>query len=338
MRRFALLAVMAVFATPAMAQESDEEKLAKMLAHPDFRVLNLDVGDEGHMTQVVKVSREETRNGVTTKGSAQYRYGLSFVYTDDSYRITKSLDEFKILDGAAMSNPDAQAVLNEISQGVFPLSYIADDSLTPVSIEDWDGVRARLYSLLETGVPGGAGTKARPEAAAALAAIFGQMTPESAAPVFLKEDLMMSRPHNIGLVLNDPLVETSQVAAPIGGTMLEAQQTLNLTKWDEDANSAHVIYSFAPTDESLRNFITVFLPGFLKQMGAPANVISEFEAELKTASASDVFKSVTECDYDVAIDSGLITKGVCTQIVKLGFAGQGSSKIERYEFSETLAE
>lgn len=168
----------------------------------------------------------------------------------------------------------------------------------------------------------------------AMNAVYGQLTPETATGMFLETDRMMALPHNLGLSLNKPIEAASQIQMPLGGQPVDAQETIALTSWNEADNTAHVSYNYAPTPESVKAYLTDFLPKFMKQAGVPAAAITDLESAMSSSSPDDFMKVTTHCDYDMAIDTGVVTKGVCEKVVAMNLMGEKGGSTERLEFTE----
>lgn len=336
----AALAVIATFATSSMAQRGEvTPEIQAMLDHPDFRLLELDLGEKGRMKQTVVATRETVRNGVSVKMTVESKYDVEYALDDDdeTYTVRKKLAGFRLLDPQGkLAGPELD-VLNSLWANIANISYSADDSLSPREIRDWDGLK-RVTSESFRGLLDLEGAAEVEEATKVLDAFFARLTPASAAQMFLPGDLLMAIPHNIGLVLKQPLVADSQIQAAIGDSMLRAKEKLELTAWDESRNRAHVVYDFAPTHESVVAFATDFLPKLLRSVGAPEEVVANLDKQLQAGLADSIMSVDTHCDYHMAIDTGLVASGTCTTTRSVNVQGRSEKKIDRYEFSEAFAE
>src|SRR5690606_68126 len=101
-------------------------------------------------------------------------------------------------------------------------------------------------------------------------------------------------------------------------------------------NSAKVHYVYAPAPEALGQFLRVQLPQLLRQAGAPDAVIKETETDLADRSVSDLLDTRTECHYDMAIDTGLISHGECIKRVHFNMMGESNTRTDKWTFSESF--
>ncbi|CAL4866652.1 hypothetical protein MMA231_00895 [Asticcacaulis sp. MM231] len=348
MRYQACLIVLATcLAFPALAQDNADVEALKAAvlqnADPDYHNLPLALDKSGKMLQHFTQTKTTTRGGITQSGTGTSDYSLAYSETDDGYRVTKTLLKFSISDVTdpaikeGMNDPAAAKMMENLTSALSPLSYSADESLSPVLIEDWEGTKARVLKAMdELMTSGGASPQEAAQLKQAMAVVYDQLTPETATGMFLEADRMMGLPHNIGLSLKKPITASGQIQMPLGGQPVDAQESIALISWNDAGNTAHVSYDYAPTPESLKAYLTTFLPTFMKQAGAPAAAITELKTAMSSASPDDFMKVTTHCDYDMAIDTGVVTKGVCEKVVAMNFMGEKGGSTERLEFSESF--
>lgn len=312
-----------VFTVPALAADD-----------PNYHELPLQLGSSGKLKQIITLTK--TKAGETTvTGGTTSEYVVAYTATDEGYLVKKTL---RSIDTKALeTTPDQAALLEGLAGRFSTISYTANDSLAPLRLEEFDAFKANLNAtfkdILKLGKPLKPEETARIETV--LQSMFGNLTPESASELFLPTDTMMSIPRNVGLTLNSPLIGETEIQSPLGGPPIAARENLTLTKWDETKKQAHVTYTFTPEPASLKAYIKDFLPGFMKTAGAPDSAIAEFNAEIAKGATSDVLTMTTICDYDMAIETGLIDKGVCTRTTSFTLGGKTQGKIERHDFSET---
>ncbi len=342
-----LIVLVASLAFPALAQENADIEALKAAvtqnADPDYHTLPLALEESGKMIQHFTQTKSTTRKGVTQSGTGTSDYTLTYAETDEGYRVTKTLTKFEISDVSdpaikeGMKDPAAAKMMENLIRATSPLSYSADESLSPILIEDWEGTKSRILEAIgDMLTSSGASPEEAAQMKKAMSAVYEQLTPEGATSMFLESDHMMALPHNIGLSLNKPIVADSQMQMPLGGHLVDAKESITLTSWNEGGNTAHVSYDYAPTSESLKAYLTDFLPKFMKQAGAPAAAITELETAMKSASPDDFMQVTTHCDYDMAIDTGVVTRGVCEKVVAMNLMGEKGGSTERLEFSESF--
>ncbi|EGF92733.1 hypothetical protein ABI_11700 [Asticcacaulis biprosthecium C19] len=340
MRRFLTVftCAAALLAGPALAQ--DEAEIARMVAHPDFHVLPLDIGEDGKIRQTAKVTKSQTRAGKSQTVVLTSQATLDYRMEGEEFYVTRTLDTFDATspDASASNLAESRDAVTNALGGIKSVRYVTDDSLRPTRIEDWPTFKTNIYALFDQLMGANPSPEIKAKSHQIADSLFGQLTAESAAGLFLSNETMLSIPRNIGLVLNEPLSADGQIAVPIGNTVLDARETLTLSQWNEAAGTAHVTYDYAPTPESLKAFVSDFLPRFLKSLDMPATARAEMDKQLAAGLSTSVMDMTTHCDFDVAIATGLVSAGTCVKTVAFQFGGESQKKVETFVFTETLAE
>ncbi|ADU13549.1 hypothetical protein [Asticcacaulis excentricus] len=329
--------------TPAWAQHKAPTSVGPDPSSPDYHELLLDIGEKGTVYHQIETIKTETRDGAAKVTRTDAGYRNDFTLGDDGYVVKKTLTRTSITmpDGQVIDSKSTapEAVMVRSLIGSFSeLTFIADDSLTPVRLENWPELRERskatVLSLIRA-----SGEKTSTDFEQSFAKIYdnliGRMSSEQAADLYLKADSFMAIAHNVGLERNKPVITESTVIVPLGNYPLAMRSALTLTEWKPEANSARLSYDVGPTPEGMKAFLTEFMPRFLKEAGAPENVLKEIDTSLKNDPKSS-FDMSTHCDYDVAIDNGLVRKGGCRQTSTFHLLGEQFSKVETYEFSESF--
>ncbi|MDC7682579.1 hypothetical protein PQU92_04790 [Asticcacaulis sp. BYS171W] len=337
MRLLLSIAASALFATSALAIDLPDPK------SPNYRELPLNIADKGTIYQTIKTSKTEVRDGKTKVTSSHSRYRNDFTATDAGYKVKKTLVAFTVTgaDGQTIDQnaKTPEAIFLKTLTGAFAeLTYIGDEGLAPQRLEDWPNLWKSTRALIGATLRAD-GKTPTPETEAQVMGMmdkmFGNLTPEQAAQTFLQPDTMIAMPHNLALEINKPLSADSEIIVPLGNYPLTVSETFVITHWNAAGNTAQVTYDYRPQPESLKAFMYEFLPKFLKDAGAPAAAIAEMEAAMK-ANPGNVFDISTHCDYDMAIDTGLVRQGKCTRITTVSLMGQSSSKTEIYDFTESF--
>lgn len=341
---FALMATgFAVLTSPVQAQTLTQDQAEAMAKDPDFHTLAFHVGDAGHMHQdFVVTTAKMGDDGKTTTVKIGTSYDLTYKKNGDGYDVTKTTSGGKLL---AFDSPDAPsgspqaallAGLVNMSNTQSNLSYTADEDMRPIRLSDWPGFKANLLQKVrDLCVKANMPQNAIDQVTQASTLAMNQFSAETASMAFLGGDVLISIPHNVGLILHKPIIAKSQVAAPIGNVMIDAVDKLELTAWDTADNHAHVTYDFAPTSEGLKNFLLNGMPTVMKQMGAPDDVIADFQKSAATASPETLMDASTHCDFDLAIDTGFVTKGNCVKAATMTLGGHKAGKVDTYALSET---
>ncbi|MFT3996827.1 MAG: hypothetical protein QM667_05415 [Asticcacaulis sp.] len=335
MRLILTIAASVLIATSAQAIDLPDPK------SPNYRELPLKIADKGTIYQTIKVTKTEVKGGKTTLTGSNSAYRNDFTATDEGYRVKKTLLSFTVTgeDGKPIDQnaQTPQAVLLKTLTGTFgEVTFIGDDGLLPLTLEDWPTLWASTRSTVGLALRADGKTPS-PETEAQVMGMmdkmFGNLTPEQAAQTFLQADTMLATPHNLALEVGKPLSADGEYVIPLGNFPLHISETFTITDWDKAGNTAKVTYDYRPKPESLKTFMYEFLPAFLKQAGAPATAIAHMETAVK-ADPTNVFDLSTRCDYAMAIDTGLVRQGTCTRATKISIMGQTSAKTEVYDMAE----
>ncbi|ESQ76106.1 hypothetical protein [Asticcacaulis sp. AC402] len=332
MRRFLTLTACfaALVAGPAIAQTDASD--------PNYHELLLNIGESGRMVQTAKITRNSTRKDLTETRITEEVATLDYALQDDGgYAITRKVTQFKSSDGdrlpQTMSERSSAALAKAASD--MTVSFTTDENLRPVRIENWPAFKDFVYEVF-------ASAAVIPEEKASMRAfadsVFGQMTDESAAPLFLANEAYLAVPRNTALVLNEPISWDSQISIPIGNATLDAREVIVLTEWREATNTARLTYDYAPTSDSMRAFLAGFLPRFIQLLNLTDTARTEIEQQLAAGMESSLVDISTHCDYSMAIDTGIVKEATCVKTVAFAFGPESRKKVDLYEFSEILAQ
>ncbi|ESQ79740.1 hypothetical protein [Asticcacaulis sp. YBE204] len=309
---------------------------------PNYRELALRIGNKGTIYQTVRLTRTENKNGKVTTTSSTSAYRNDFTAIEGGYKVKKTLTAFTVTgpDGKTIDK-DAHtqdAVLLRTMTGTLgDLTFIGDESLAPQRLENWPALWANTRALIAAGLREGGRPSLEEEVKVMnmMDGMFGKLTPEQAAGSFLQADTIIAVPHNLALEIEKPLTADSEIIVPIGNFPLQVSETVIITHWNAAGNTAQVIYDYRPKSDSLKAFFYDFLPKFMKDAGAPAEALAEMMSAMK-ANPGNVFDMSTHCDYDMAIDTGLVRQGKCTRITTVSLMGQTSGKTEIYDVTESF--
>lgn len=318
-------------------------------AEPGYHELLLNLEDHGTVTQHISITKEKTEGGITTAlGTAETEFTLTFEATDDGYKVTKSLDHFDLTglpDGPATPGEKAvmQTALQKVSQIAWPISYTADDSLTPVRIDNFDQILTRVRKgmgeLLLSSVPKDAQTDPAQlqQAQHALDSMYGNLNADNATAVFLPDDSLLGMMHNLGLTLNQPVTQDIEIPSPLGGPNITGKLVVTLTSWDEANNSARVTYDQQPDPASLKVYLDTTLPMLMEQAGTPASEVTKYRESLSDSkTAVPPLTITTHCEFEYALDTGLVRKGDCLKTAGINMEGRSQSTREHKTMSESL--
>lgn len=288
----------------------------------EYVQIPLTLPDGAQVRQTIRKTTRHTQNGQLRATTYSGEFLSSYTPDKDGYRVVKRTvaSNFK-LEGAQPSD-DAAGLgkLMGVMAEAGDITYMADTNLTPLSIHDWPKFRARLKAAMRK-----AGLmKARQ--GDAFDALYEQVTPETAAEMFLPEDAMLAIPHNLGLSLNNPYRLDSQIPGPFGDT-LSASETLTLTTWDEKGRTAQITYDSGPSREALDAYVAAMRPRLEDEAKRNKNVAPVGEIALNIS---------TRCLYTVSLDTGLVRQADCRSVRDIRVGDDVRSQHEEWVMSETL--
>lgn len=271
----------------------------------EYFQLRLTVPQGGRVRQTLTRTTHSDDNGKVVSSTLTAEFLSQLAPHEDGYRVVKTRvkGDFKIDSG---SNGQDRADLEKLMQAAGALtevSYIADINLTPLRIEQWPVMRNRLKAAMRRS----GAIKARE--ADAFDAMYGPMTPEAAAELFLPEDALLAIPHNLGLSLNNPYRLDSVINGPFGGT-ISASETLTLTRWDETAGEAEVLYESGPTREALEAYALAIRPTLEKV----ARDAAKAEKTAPVPVGALVLQIGTTCRYRISLKTGLVVRAECQSL------------------------
>lgn len=260
----------------------------------------LDLPKTAKVEMVVVKTREDIRAGKTTRNSVEIRYDKTIEAEGDGYRVTLK-PTVTTLPVSGPGAAETEAMISGLMNRT--LVYTADESLAPSSIEDWPGLVAEVRKTL-TAL--GGGDKNAAKGADTVVSIFGKMTAEQAADLFLKEDGFLSIPINVELEPGQPVTAEDMIANPLGGSPIKTNVALVAQKVDTPRSVATLRWTQTLDTESLRASMAQTAQTLMTRMGLDAN-----KPETKAMFEKMTFDRTSACDYQVDIKSGLTTKADC---------------------------
>lgn len=300
---------------------------------PNYRELPLMVDETGTIYSKLTVSRTKQSGDQKTSHSFENhaRYDFKWDAEAEAFRVTKNTLPLKAPNASARQAPVDLSDMTTVFKTLEQISYLADESLSPVEIRNWPELKENLRRIFRSvSVPEGTTNDV------IFSQLYGGMDAQTAAPYLLEAELFAAIPHNLGLEIGKPLIDNTPLMVPMGNFPLDAQVRLTLTSWDEASNSARVHYLFAPKPEALDHFLRVHLPATLKAADAPPHVLKTIEDAIATKGAGDLFESKTECNYDMAIDTGLIRQGECTKHTRINLLNDLTAQTDTWTFTESF--
>ena len=225
-----------------------------------------------------------------TKAPAGYsrRWRQTVTGTQDGYRIEQQLLS---PDPASLQAPEALAYGHGIA-------YLADASLRPVEILDWD--RLRTLSLSALG-------KGQISDTLDFHKFFAEIDTREAADALLRGPSLLSIPQNMTLVLNEPHAYSSQVPMPVGGLTIKVNGTYTLTVVDKAKGEATIVWQEildpVSTSQAVAKAVTTIMP----------------KEELARLGDMKVERTLL-CTFTMDIKSGLTREGTCEMGNKVSFS------------------
>ena len=275
---------------------------------------------------VVVKTREDIRAGKTTRNTGETRYDKTIQAQGDGYRVTLKPTAIKLPETAAAAK--AEAAMSGLMKLTFV--YAADDSLKPVTVEDWPKLVSQVGQSMRT-LAGEDKTTA--QAMDAAVSMFSGMSPEQAAGVFLKEDGLLSLPINAALEPGKPLTYEDSLPSPLGGPPIKSQSALALVKVDSVRGIASLRWTQTLDPASARASVAQMVQTMLARMG-PEGAKPEVKAMFEKMS----FDRTSACDYEVDLKTGLPVKADCDSKISLTdpATGETGHRNEYWAITQTL--
>ncbi len=290
----------------------------------------LDLPKTAQVEMVVVKSREDIRDGKAAAPiGGKTVYAKTIETRGDGYRVTlKPVSTELPKVGTAAQQAKVQAAL----EGMLARTYVydADESLSPVSIEDWPATVADVTKAL-TALAGDDADAAK--AIGAVTSMFARMSPEQAATVMLKEDSLLTVPVNVELEVGKPLTYDDEIASPFGGGAIKAKGVVSIEKIDEARGVGVVRWSRSLDPESTTAIITKMIEAMAAQMGPDAQ-----KPDVKAMFAKMKFENTSGCLYEIDLKIGLPIKADCESKTVLTdpSSGQLNGRTERWAITQTL--
>lgn len=293
----------------------------------EYYQLRLTLPPGAAVRQTLKRTTESETNGkvIRTRLEAEYLSQLS--RHPDGYRIVKTLvnTAFKVEGAEADAERLELEKVMQAAAAIRDITYIADESLTPLRLENWPQLRNRLKAAMRRS---GAIDAREGDA---FDGLYGPMTAETAAEQFLPEDALLAIPHNLGLSLNNPYRLDSLINGPFGGT-ISARESLTLTAWDEAAGEAEVLYESGPTREALDAYALRVRPALEQAAARTARI-------RKTAPVpvGDIQLDIgTTCRYRISLKTGLVSRAECQSVRDIRQGDDRRRHRENWVLGETV--
>jgi len=270
--------------------------------------LNLPAG--ARVRQTLTRTTSNSDNGATVSATFTGEFLNQLTPHAEGFSVVKTRlkGDFHMEGEPADGNRAGVERLMQAANQLSEIRYVADINLSPLRIEQWPRFRGRLKSAMrKTGA-------IRARESEAFDALYGPMSAEEAADLFLPEDAFLAIPHNLGLSLNNPYRLDSVIPGPLGGTV-SSHESLTLTAWDATAKTAEVTYESGPTREAL--------DAYLRQHAA-----TEGSAEVDMG---------TTCLFRIDLNTGLVARAECRARHTLRTAQTQRARTETWVLEETLA-
>lgn len=288
MRLASAVSIVALIAAPVHADDA--------MPHP----LPLHIGDHGvieaHIVEVSESGADPFHESERTETDIDYEYTAE----GDGYRITATLVRYERLwngHPVTTTGSEAQKIL---IRAMYPATYVADAKLTPVRIENWNAVKARIDIATddivqvftdrdgaEMGETQGAGLKAG----------FDALTQQSALSWYDRAKLTRTGNGYPVMVRNLPILTRQDSDWPLDGqnVKVKIEEVSTLSQWDPALGLAHIVSDRTTT---------------------PIDVTAEMLAELakgprRYVDYDKVWVIHDRCEVDITLATGLASKTTC---------------------------
>jgi hypothetical protein len=193
-------------------------------------------------TAVYDIEETRTRTSSeqrTANGTGIVRATLEIRGSDAPYQATwttNSVDAGGVhLDARS---PGAAALLIGV-----PMQLTLNESGAPLAIQDWDGLRQRVFRLLAENTPKNERTAEWRQAHQTAERMFAAMKPETAAQTLFADVAVMSLCQGVRLEIGKPLRSDAMMPNALGGPPIRAIITYELLSADRQAGVARILYT-----------------------------------------------------------------------------------------------
>lgn len=256
----------------------------------------------------LRVTQSKVRPGKPDQAMT-FVYNQTLTATEDGYRVSQKMVE-PALD---VLPPELRLPAGH------GMSYLTDDALTPLEIEDWDKVLANAFSALKDTLDD--------EGLARLRGTFERYDAASAAQVMLKSQAFVALPQNAVLTLGETVAYEDEMAFPFGDQPVKMNGSFKLVSIDAKAGVARVEWRQTTDKESLSNAMQAMLKTL-----APSQ-----QAAMKQQIASLAMERQTGCDYDMDLKTGLVRHADCTDTVNGAAAGEDKAQaVDRWVIDQKV--
>lgn len=300
--------------------------------NPNYHELRLNIPDTGKIILVIRQKIDQVKNGQANNIDLSYTYENTYAIKGDVYQV------HPVLVSSGLNSFNGNVPPPGVDTSVFTgaillmngINYTASADFGPARIDDMTALKANYRAFfLKIAASQDPVNAKRPDFSQhmeeAVEKVFGLMTPESAAGTFLPEQVLLSWPHNTGLVLGEKALTRAQETVPMGG-LIDVTISLSLTSWDEAKDTAIVTWDSVPDPASAAAAFNEIVPKIIAQMGG---------GEIQAPAASSLHLE-RHCRYAIAISTGLAREADCT--TEKGFVIGDVKQLEThtYSMSESL--
>lgn len=290
----------------AVSAPACAEDFAVPIALPSGAIIDL----------VIEKSQGETRGGkVGPIAGATFRYRQTVTPEGDGYRVRQVMTDAAFPAGA---RPDTGE--SRLLAAASDLSYLADESLAPVELIDWDATIDRMLAVIAEADP-----EAPKAALDATRKMFADMGPDLGADVLLKEQNVLAATQTLGLDKGKALEETQQVPNPLGGPPIDSIYRIELVSLDVAAARAKIRSTQILDPASAGRSMKAAMERMMKEMGKSDTAPSDFHMD----------RSIV-CAYDMDLKTGLTARVECDMKASFTAGGETGGRTERTVITQTL--
>jgi len=246
----------------------------------------------------LRVTQSQVRPGKSDQGMT-YVYNQTVTVTDEGYRVSQKMVE-----------PAIEVLPPELRLPAgHGMSYLTDEALSPLEIEDWDKVLANAFSALKDTLDD--------EGLAKLRGVFERYDAASAAQVMLKAQAFVALPQNAVMTLGETVTYEDEIAFPFGNQPVKMNGSFKLVSIDAKAGVARIEWRQTTDKESFSNAMQAMM----------RTLTPSQQAAMKQQIASLAMERQTGCDYDMDLKTGLVRHADCTDTVNGAAAGEDKAQV-----------
>lgn len=182
-----------------------------------------------------------------------------------------------------------------------PMQITLDEAGTPGVIQDWDGLRRRVFEIVEQTTPANARDEQWRRGMSTFEGMMAQWSPSHAAQIMAPTLAVVSLCQGRGLRVGEVVSSRVQMPNPLGGPPIDGTQSITLQS--VTADTATLVYSRSLDPASATASLGQSILTLAQQSGQP---IAELEAEFAGHSFTHDARATCTVDLNTGVTRSVV--------------------------------